>query len=215
MLDYCADLDRNNDRVWFRDNHGRYEAARGDFLKVLDMLRFSFADCAPAVYRDVQYMAPADWMYRIARDMRYSRNCPPYNPAFRAYICADRKSWQPIGYYLRVAPGTSCYGTGLWCWETAQTNRARDWFCIHYEEFEALLAESGLTLSGDRLRTMPRGYDPAHPAAELLKYKNWSVIQDLPDAQLGGMEDFDGAIRALTARMEPLRAFLLEAGRAG
>lgn len=112
MLAYCEALDLHNDRAWFHENHRQYEQACADFLSLLDMLRFSIAECAPRLAPDIKYMEARDWVYRIARDMRYYKNMPPYDPSFRAYISRDRKSWLPIGYCIRIAPGNSRFGTG-------------------------------------------------------------------------------------------------------
>jgi len=212
MLSYCAALEANNDRQWFHENHDRYEEAKGDFLRLLDELRYAVADAAPELGGGILYMDQRDWMFRIARDMRFYQNRPPYQPSFRAYIAADRKSWLPIGYFLCVAPGQTLIGTGMWLEETADINRVRDYIALHLTDWEQILRENRLTLSGDRLKTVPRGYDPASPAAQWLRFKNWVTEFDFPDETLTTTEAFCDAVRPLIRRMEPLRQFLLDAG---
>jgi len=212
MLSYCADLRDHNERAWFHENHGRYEEARADFLRLLEQLRYVIAEGAPELSGDILYMNAKDWMYRIARDMRYYKDRPPYNPSFRAYISADRKSWLPIGYFLSVAPGETLFGTGMFLEETAAVNRVRDYIAANRAEWEGLLAAGGLTLEGDRLKTVPRGYAPDHPAAKWLRYKNWLATFRFPDAELGGFDAFAARVAALLPRLEPFRKFLLAAG---
>lgn len=214
MLQYCAALAAHNDRDWFHQNHDWYDRAKADFLALLEHLRFPLAAAAPAISSDLLYTPAKDWMYRVARDMRYYRDRPPYEPAFRAYLAADRHSWQPSGYFLRIAPGESVYGIGLWCEGTAATNRVRDFLALHQEEFEALIRDGELTMGGSRLKTVPRGYAPDHPAAQWLRYKDWMVNFDLPDDSLDGFDAFADRLTALTARLEPMRQFLMEAARA-
>lgn len=211
MLGYCADLRDHNDRTWFHENHRRYEEAKKDFLALLDQLRYVISEASPEIGGDILYMDARDWVYRIARDMRFYKNVPPYNPSFRAYISADRKSWLPIGYFLCVEPGATIFGTGLFLEETAEVNRVRDYIAVHQAEWEAILEGSQLTLEGDTLKTIPRGYAPDHPAAKWLRYKNWLVTQHFPDGALGSFDDFAAAIGALVPRMEPFRKFLLAA----
>lgn len=213
MLGYCAQLEAHNDRAWFHENHKQYEAARGDFLDLLELSRFAIAESAPTLAKDILYGQARDWMYRIARDMRYHHNQPPYNPAFRAYISPDRRSFLPIGYFLRIAPGSSCFGTGLWCDSTAETNRMRDYLQEHWQEFSALLEQCPIPLGGEQLKTMPRGYAADHPAARWVRHKSWDVIFPLPDSQLTTLADFDRRLRTMTAQLEPLRLFLLQAAR--
>lgn len=213
MLKYCADLEAHNERPWFHANHKQYETARKDYLELLEAVRFAIAESAPQLAPDILYGQAKDWMYRIARDMRYHHNLPPYNAAFRAYISPDRKSWLPIGYFLRIAPGSSCFGTGLWCESTADINRIRDYIQEHFDEFDSLLRKCPVPLSGEQLKSMPRGYSADNPAAEWLKYKNWEIIYHLPDSVLTTFSDFDKLIRTLTVQMEPMRLFLLKAAR--
>ena len=87
----------------------------------------------------------------------------------------------------------------------------RDYIAANQEEWEAILAEGRLTLEGDMLKTIPRGYAPDHPAAKWLRYKNWLVTERFPDAALGSFDDFVSQIGALVPRLEPFRKFLLAA----
>ncbi|MBQ3404903.1 MAG: DUF2461 domain-containing protein [Oscillospiraceae bacterium] len=213
MLEYSGALAANNERAWFHENHKQYEQARGDFISLLDRLRFAIAGEAPAIAYDIMYMQAKDWMYRIARDMRYSRNRPPYDPAFRAYISADRKSWLPIGYFIRVFPGGSVFGTGIWFENTANINRVRDYISEHLGEFEDIVISGGLKVDGERLKRMPKGYSEDDPAAGWLKFKNWFVLENIPDSRLTDFDSFCAYTAALVKRMEPLRLFLLDAAR--
>ncbi len=210
MLQYCAALELHNDRAWFHENHRAYEQARADFIALLDILRFTVADAAPALAPDIKYMEARDWMYRVARDMRYYHDRPPYDPAFRAYISRDRKSWLPIGYFLRIAPGASRFGTGIWCENTASTNLVRDHIRENAARFGALAKKCPIPLSGDRLKKMPRGYDELDPAADWIKYKNWELIAAIPDGELTTTENLQRTVARLVSEMEPLRLFFLE-----
>lgn len=213
MLRYCAALEQHNDRGWFHEHHGQYEEARRDFIELCELTCFAIMDSAPAISDDLMYSHPKDWMYRIARDMRYYKNQPPYIPAFRAYLSADKKSWLPIGYYLRIGRDSSCFGTGLWCQDTASTNLARDAIMANYEEFGEVLSRCGVPLTGDKLKRMPRGYPEGHPAADWVKHKNWMVVEDIPDEALTSFDHFTALVRDRVKRMEPVRLFLLSAAR--
>ena len=215
MLDYCAALEAHNDRTWFHENHAWYDKARADYARLLEMLRFTIAGSAPALSDDILYMSVKDWTYRIARDMRYYKDKPPYNPSFRAYISSDRKSWLPIGYFLRIAPGSSCFGTGIWLEDTSSMNIIRDFICARFEEFSSTLTDNGLEITGSKLKTVPRGYSPEDPAADLIRFKNWAVIEDISDSRLTTFEDFEALVRSLVERMEPFRLLLLDAARSG
>lgn len=213
ILKYCGDLSDNNDRTWFHNNHDEYEVARKEFLAFLDMFRYRLNDEAADIGKSIMCMEPRQWMYRVAKDMRFHKNGPPYNPAFRAYISADRKSWMPIGYYLRVCPGSSCFGTGLWCDTTARMNGVRQYISLHYNEFCKALYEGGISVGGQKLKTVPKGFSKDDPAAEYLKHKSWVMIIDIPDADIGEFDEFMDLLTYYVRRMEPMRQFLLKASK--
>lgn len=214
MLRYCGDLRAHNDRTWFHETHDEYLRARSDFLSLLEQLRFVIADASPAVGDAILYMDARDWVYRIARDMRFYKDRPPYEPSFRAYIADDRKSWLPIGFFLCVEPGNTVFGTGLFPQDTPLLNRVRKYLARNQAEWEAILAENGLTVSGTTLKTVPRGYSADHPAAQWLRYRNYYAEFSFPDEALGSFDDFAAEIGSRVRRLEPFRQFLMDAARA-
>lgn len=213
IMTYCGKLQANNDRTWFHNNHEEYEKARKAFLAFLDNFRFCLSKEAPDIGKSIMYMEPREWMYRVAKDMRFHKNGPPYNPAFRAYIAADRKSWLPIGYFLRVCPGSCCFGTGLWCDTTAKMNNIRKYIALHYDEFCDALKEGNIYVGGEKLKTMPRGFSADDPAAEYIKHKSWVMILDIPDEDVGSFDEFTEILMSYVKRMEPMRKFLLKAAQ--
>ncbi len=213
ILQYSKDLAAHNDRVWFHAHHDEYDRAKKEFYGLLDLLRFRICEVAPALEPDLLYALPKDWAYRVARDMRFHKNGPPYNPAWRAYLAADKKSWMPVGYYLSIFPGRSLFGTGLWCESTAQSNVVRDYISANYAEFDALVQGCAVPLEGQTVKTMPRGYDKNDPAAEYLRYKNWELIAYLPDEEFTTFDRFMDTAAALVREMEPVRQFLLAAAK--
>ena len=211
IMSYCGKLQVNNDRTWFHNNHEEYENARKEFLLFLDNFRFCLSKEAPDIGKSIMYMEAREWMYRVAKDMRFHKNGPPYNPAFRAYIASDRKSWLPIGYFLRICPGSCCFGTGLWCDITTKMNNIRKYISLHYDEFCDALKEGNMSVGGEKLKTMPRGFSADDPAAEYIKHKSWVMILDIPDEDVGSFDDFTELLMGYVKRMEPMRKFLLKA----
>ncbi len=213
IIKYICDFRLNNNRTWFHETHEQYDVARKDFLAFLDMLRFKINDEVPEIGKSIMYMEPRQWMYRVARDMRFHKNGPPYNPAFRAYVAADRKSWKPIGYYMRIYPGGSFFGTGLWCETTQQMNNIRKYISLHFDEFKKALNKGGISVSGDSLKGMPKGFSKDDPAAEYIKLKNWSLMVHIPDEDITTFEDFSDLLIFYIRKMEPMRCFLMKATR--
>ncbi len=214
IFNYSTNLQLNNNRTWFHENHVEYDNARKSFLGFLDLFRFEVNKEFPDFGKTIMYMEPKEWMYRIARDMRYHKNGPPYNPAFRAYIAPDRKSWLPVGYFLRLYPDSSCFGTGLWCESTAKMNGIRRYISENYEEFKSIIDRKHIAVTGDTLKSMPRGFSADDPAAKYVKMKNWTVMVHIPNEDIVDFESFAALLVLYVGLMEPMRQFLLRAAKA-
>lgn len=94
-------------------------------------------------------------------------------------------------------------------------NIVRDYIMENSDELEDILAENDLAIVGDSLKTMPKGYSPDCDGAEYIKFKNWSVIFNIPDEKLTTFESFGKYCQKLIRRIEPLRQFLLKASNSG
>lgn len=209
MLRYCRELELNNNRTWFHENHKQYEIAKEDFTQLVDMVKYAVVERVDASLQERLIFAdPRIMLYRIPRDARMYKTKPPYNPTWRAYISPDKKQLLPLGYFMMVAPnGQSHFGTGAWCPDKDYLHRVRDYIASHWEELEELIEESGLTLLGEKLKRCPAEYDAEHPAAEYLKHKSWIFIEDVPVEDFESFDEYISYIGALLDRMEPLRRF--------
>ena len=215
MLRYCALLEQNNDRAWFHEkaNHALYEAARQDFIELVEELKYRIADIvSPDLAERLVFADAKTLLYRVPRDMRVNKNKPPYNPRWAAYLAADRHSVLPIGYYIHLQPGNrSHFGTGAWCEDKEQLYQVRSYLSLHYARFAEALRECGYTLWGERLKRVPADFAPDDPAAEFLKYKDWLVSRPFDDRELSSAEAFLNEAVETVKRMEPLRLFFNDA----
>ena len=215
MLRYCSLLEQHNDRSWFheKDNHTLYEAAKRDFIELVEELKFRIADVtSPDLAERLVFADAKTLLYRIPRDMRVNKHRPPYNPRWAAYLAESRHSILPIGYYIHIQPGDrSLFGTGAWCEDKEMLWQVRSYISLHYLRFKEALADCGYPLWGDMLRRVPADFDPQDPAAEYLKYKDWLVGRAFADRELTDVSQFLDAVTETAKQMEPLRQFFNDA----
>lgn len=215
MLRYCRELELNNNRPWFHANHKQYEVAKADFTELVERVKFCVAERVDLELQErVMFANPKDMLYRIPRDARVYKNKPPYNPTWRAYISGDKKALLPLGYYMMIAPGgRSEFGTGAWCPDGDYLHRVRDFIAENWEELEELLERSGLSIYGEKLKRVPRDYEPDHPATEYLKCKEWLFLESFEDEALTDFDSFTTRVGECVERMEPLRRYFNRALR--
>ena len=211
---FMRELAQNNDREWFNANKDRYLADLRD--PALEFIR-DFAPhlwkISPAYRADPR--ANGGSMFRIYRDVRFSKDKRPYKDHAGLYFRhAKGKDVHSPGFYLHLQPGACFVGVGLWHPDNKTLKPIRD----------ALVADPGLwkkavggkkftetfELSGRSLKRPPKGYDPDHPLIDVLKMKDLTAFTTLTQKQVtspGFIDEF--------ARMcrdgSPLVKFLCEA----
>jgi uncharacterized protein (TIGR02453 family) len=182
---YLKDLGRNNSREWFRENRERYDEARRN---VLDTALYLLSGIEK-FDRSVEGLDPEECLFRIHRDTRFSRDKTPYKTNFGAFMKKGGRTVPGAGYYLHIEPGGHFLAGGIYMPPAAALLAIRKAIAadpgplkriIKAQDF---LREFG-SLSGEALKTAPRGFPKDHPEIELLKYKHYMVIQYLSDDQV-------------------------------
>jgi len=160
-LAFIRDLQQNNQREWFEPNRSRYEAARQDFFSFLQTLLEGAAAFEPAVVGQ----QPKDLMFRIYRDVRFSKDKRPYKDHICAYIAeGGRKTINP-GFYLHISPDNQSFlAGGVWMPPAPEMKAIRQEIDYNHQELQNLLNSPEFKkyfsgLEGEKLKTNPKGYD--------------------------------------------------------
>lgn len=209
ILSYLAALEENNSREWFHSNRARYQDACRSFEELVSQLILicrEFDGTLPP-------LNPRELTFKLMRDTRFSRDKSPYLPAMRAHIGSKGKLPIPVGYYVMLRPGgKSFFGGGLFTDVFKEaTDLVRAQLSAQGERWQNILEEPGFRarfqVQGTALKNVPRGYDPAHPQAEYLKYKSWYLEFPLTDEQVIS-PDFFLLAGEIFRTMQPFNAFL-------
>ena len=185
-LDFIKDLQQNNERGWFQENKDRYEAAREDFLEVVQEVITKASAFEPAL----EGQQAKDTMFRIYRDIRFSNNKTPYKDHLCAYLAeGGRKTINP-GYYLHINPNNQSFlASGLWMPPAAELKAVRQEIDYNYNELKGIVDAQAFKkyfkdVQGEKLKTNPKGYDSENPAIDWLRHKSWSVSYPISDELL-------------------------------
>jgi len=180
-LQFLQDLSTNNNREWFQSNKGPYEAALGNMKQFVKALEQALGE--------TDQMESSN-LFRIYRDVRFSKDKSPYKNHFGLGFTRAGKRLRG-GYYLHVEPGASFVGGGFWQPTAEDLKRIRDEFAADDRPVRQIMAHAGFrqyfgTLEGEELKTAPRGYDKDHPALDLLRKKSFTVQRHFTDAEVTG-----------------------------
>ena len=197
LFEFLLDLRANNDREWFKANKDRYERQVKEPL--LDFIR-DFGPLLGAISEHfvADPRANGGSMFRIYRDVRFSKDKSPYKTQAAAHFRHEAgKTAHAPGFYLHLAPGEVGAGVGIWRPKTPTLTKIRNAIVDDPHGWKKASGDPGFrevfSLVGDSLKRSPRGFDPDHPLAEDLKRKDHIAWVDLDEDEAtspGFLEDF-------------------------
>ena len=187
-LKFLKDLKKNNNKPWFDAHRKEYEAAKTDFTAFIQSVIDKHADNDPSI----KPIVAKDCMFRINRDIRFSKDKSPYKTNMGAYINRGGKKSIFGGYYFHCEPGQCFVGGGLWMPMPAELNKVRQEIDYNFADFKKIVASKKFKsvfkdLSRDKeyvLSRVPKGYEATNPAAEYLKLKSFVASTSFADADL-------------------------------
>ena len=193
-LTFLRALKRNNTREWFQAHRDDYEReVRAPLAALVEEMDVRFAELAPEIVGD-----PKRSLFRIHRDVRFSRDKSPYKTNAACWFYhgdAGRGvgSTTPhggAGFYFHMEPGGSMIGGGIWMPPRPTLARLREQIDEDYRALTRVLVDPALRKrfggmdESSMLTRMPRGYADTHPAAALLRHQSYTVGRSLSDAEL-------------------------------
>lgn len=217
-IKFVKDLKKNNNKPWFDKNRNIYETAKADFAGFIQRV----IDQHGKKDDTIKTLVAKDCLFRINRDVRFSKDKSPYKSNFGASINkGGRKAEHTAGYYFHFEPGNSFAGGGIWMPMPDELKKVRQEIDYNFSDFKKIIgAKKFKTVYGDLSRNdeytlsrVPKGYEPDNPAAEYLKLKSYVAMVKIPDADLGSKELVKKTVAAFEA-LQPLIEFVNEALRA-
>jgi uncharacterized protein (TIGR02453 family) len=211
-LQFLKQLKKNNTKEWFDANRKKYEAARSDFTSLVQSVIDEFCKTDTTL----SSLAAKDCMFRINRDIRFSKDKSPYKTNFGASINTGGKKSFKAGYYLHIEPGKSFVGGGVYDPFPDVLKKVRQEVDYNFDEFNKIINNKnfkavyakGLSKDGElSLSRPPKGYDENNPAIEFLKLKSFIAIAPLTDEQLTDKKFRSAIIKSFEA-LQPLIVFL-------
>jgi len=210
-LAFLRELRENNDREWFAANKSRYEAAvRQPATRFILDFAPHLRSISPHFKADPR--ANGGSMFRIHRDVRFSKDKSPYKTHAGIQFRHDQgKDAHAPGFYLHIEPGNSFVGVGIWRPDSGTLRRIREGLVDDVGGWEEAVGskdfQNQFRLSGESLSRPPKGFDPTHALVQDLKRKDFIALSTLSEKTLTSsafLESFGERCRA----GRPLVAFL-------
>lgn len=214
-IEFFKKLKRNNNREWFEKHKHEYdEFAKIPMQSLLATLQSEFTAFAPEFD-----MNPKRAIFRIYRDVRFSKDKTPYKThiAAHAVLRGMPKGFLGSGYYFHVDPNDCFVGGGIYLPDGDQLKKIRKAVANRGKEFLEIINDKKFkkrfgVIDGEKLKRIPQGYDETHPMAEWLKLKQFFVGVSLPPSACF-KKSYAADVAAICRSAYPLIQFLNEAVR--
>ena len=178
-IDFLRKLEKNNDRDWFNANKPAFVKANDNVIAVTGDLISRISKFDP----QVSGIDPKSCVFRIYRDVRFSKDKSPYKTNLGAFIAPGGKKTMSPGYYFHVQPGMFFCAAGKHMPDAGELLKIRNAIVKNTKEFLKIVESAKFKnrfedLHGDRLSKPPKGFDASHPAIEYLKLKSFTVGEE-------------------------------------
>lgn len=203
VLDFIKDLSENNNRDWFNANKNRYQ----DSLEIFRNFAGELLSGISAFDTSLGKLEPKDTIFRIYKDVRFSRDKLPYKTHFGCWMAKGGRKSTDAGYYFHLEPGKSFMAGGVWMPPKEQLKLIRQEIMYNADSYLTLINTPDMKERYERggkedmLKKGPVGFPKDFPHMEELKYKHhiWSRSYNDASIQRSGfassvVEDYKGLL---------------------
>lgn len=179
-LEFLMELQVNNNRSWFKENEKKYKAAKANFESFIDTLIPSLKLLDDSI--DVENAKAC--MFRIFRDVRFSKNKEPYKNNFGAFIAKGGRKSVFSGYYIHMEPESSFLGGGIYMPQAPYLLAIRTAIFKNPENYKKIIQNPAFVetfggIFGEKLKTAPKGFPKDWPDIELIRNKHYAVSHEV------------------------------------
>jgi len=187
IIRFLKGVKKNNNKAWLEANRSLYDTSKEEFLEEVAAVLNGIA----AFDKSYLNLTPKECIFRLNRDVRFSKEKHPYKTNYAAYFNPAGKKGAGAGFYMHIEPGRSFAAIGLWDPPPAHLAAIRQEIDYHLEDWKKIINNkvfqkmfpNGFNLT-QRLVRPPKGYDESNPAIEYLKMKNFVASRSFTDEEI-------------------------------
>lgn len=166
IFSFFTQLDQNNHREWFEVHKPEFKALETSVKKFGEALKDQL---------NTHDSVDRFKLFRIYRDVRFSKNKTPYKTHFGLTWHRTKPELRG-GYYLHLSPNAVFLACGFWDPSPADLKRIRHELAVDGDEYRSIIQAPDFKntwgeLHGDAVKTAPKGYAKDHTQIDLLRFK--------------------------------------------
>jgi uncharacterized protein (TIGR02453 family) len=211
LFSFLEELKKNNNREWFQDNQPTYKIFKENYLELTTELLKELA------HKDqrIQVLEPKKCMFRINRDIRFSKDKSPYKTNIGMWFSINSNFKNAPGYYAHLENNNSFLAGGIYCPEAIDLKKIRTEISFFHEDLNKILKDKNFALEfknldkneNNILKTAPKGFEKEHAGLDLLKYKSFTATKKINNNEVLNDDFVKNASNSLF-HLKPLNDFL-------
>jgi uncharacterized protein (TIGR02453 family) len=212
-ISFLKAVKNNNNKDWFDKNKPKYLEAKAEFEVFVQKMISAINKFDKKIDGN---MLAKNCVFRIYKDVRFSKDKTPYKTHFGAYFSPGGKKSNAAGYYFHFEPGNIFLAGGNWQPEPPQLQAIRQEIDYNGDKLIKLIKAKSFQkyftdLSDeDKLKTAPKGFDKESKHLEYLKLKSFVVYHKISDKDFKSKNFEKFTVEGYKA-MYPVIQFLREA----
>jgi uncharacterized protein (TIGR02453 family) len=132
---------------------------------------------------EVAGLDPKSCIFRIYRDVRFSKDKSPYKTNLGAFIAPGGRKTMSPGYYFHVQPGMFFSAAGKHMPDSGELLKIRTAIAANPKEFFKIVKSKKFTdrfgdFHAERLSKPPKGFAADHEAIDYLKLISFTVSEE-------------------------------------
>ncbi len=174
-------LEENNHKDWFHANKSRYEKdVKAPFLSLLEDAISGILEFDAQISTDAKAA-----IFRINRDIRFSKDKTPYNTLMKAGIAPGGKKSKLPGYYLGISADRIHVGGGLFGVDKDQLKQIRSAFAADHEAFTRIINDPSFKdyfgeLKGERAKRLEPDFKVLMEKMPYMANKQFYAMCEIP-----------------------------------
>ncbi|HEY7750893.1 MAG TPA: DUF2461 domain-containing protein [Ignavibacteriaceae bacterium] len=210
---FLSKLSKNNNREWFEKNR---EFFNSDFLEPAVQFVAEMGEKLVSLDPEIVAIPKTDKsIFRLHRDVRFSKNKEPYKTNMGLFFWNGRKKkMDGSGFYFHLEPKYFFVGVGNYMFPKELLKKFRDVIAdpVPGKELDLIvkkLRKKGFKIGGKKFKKIPRGYDPNSPFAEYFLHDGIHVYTEENDLKKLSGNPVEYVFR-LFKEMQPLHHWLVK-----
>ncbi len=208
-ISFFEGLEENNHKEWFDEHRKDYENhVRKPFIKLIVALIPALLEIEHGLHTDAKKT-----LFRINRDIRFSKDKTPYNTLMKASLSSEGKKSEVPGFYVGIGAENVHVGGGLYQLSKDRLSHVRDLIASNNKEFNSIINDSEFRncfgeIQGERNKRLDKKYSDLEDELPHIANKQFYAMAKFKTSTFVKDNNQVEALMKYFRAIQPLHAFL-------